>query len=206
MFEEGLTLKHIKKFALLLTSVVLALGCSVVALAKSGHYDDIYEGNKIIAGDGIPSGMYCLYNKSETKSASYSVKSGSYRLISDTFKYNAIVYLEDDDVLYLDSCYAVPLEDARINPVNECMVEVGEHIPSGKYRVMFLRDNSQSAVCTIYDTLDFHDEEDEDETAEDVSETKKISNGSDAEIELEEGQFVKLDGCYLYDLEDEDDD
>ena len=109
-------------------------------------------------------------------------------------------------MLYLDSCYAVPLEVARINPVNECMVEVGEHIPAGKYRVMFLRDSSQSAVCTIYDTLDFHDEEDEDETAKDVSETKKISNGSEAEIELEDGQFVKLDGCYLYDLEDEDDD
>lgn len=193
-------------FALSMTALALCSG-SFTSLANdaSDFYKDVYDGNKAIVGDSIPSGYYCLYNKKDNKNASYSIKSGTYVLISDSFRYNEIVYVEDDDILYLTNCYAVPLENARINPVEECMVEVGEHIKEGKYKLEFMRGSSNSATCTVYDSLDFHDEEDDDTDIEDLSETTKISNGSDTEIELKDGQFVKLSGCRLIDVDDDDD-
>lgn len=195
----------------------IALGLSMIAsftaFAANGDnldsneiYDTIYTGNKVVAGEGIPAGEYCLFNSSETKDASYSIKSGSYRLINDTFPYNVIVDLQDDDVLYMENCYAVPLSDAKINPINECMVKVGEHIKAGKYTIKFFRDNSQTGLCSVYDSLDFHEDEDDPDgtTIEDHQKITKISNGGDTEITLKEDEYVKLDGCYLYDVEDDD--
>lgn len=188
--------------SLLATGLIALTMCSTVFAAER------YDGNKIIAGEGIPEGYYCLYNTSETRSASYSIKNGSYKLVNDTFNYNAIVYLDSDDVLYMENCYAVPLDDARINPINEFMGEVGTHIRPGEYQLVFLRDSSQSGLCTIYNSIDFHnyydDDEDNDAEEDNIEKEVKVSNGSDTTIELEEGQYVKLDGCYLTDVDDDD--
>lgn len=188
-------------------AALLASSMAFTAYASNAFYDETYTGNKIIAGEGIPSGTYCLLRSSETKQGSYSIKSGSYKLINDTFGYNAIIYLEPDDVLYMENCYAVPIDDARINIANEFMGEVGTHISAGDYEVHFLRDSSQTGLCTIYDTIDFHFYEDKDDTAEDHSKETKISNGSEGtQIKLEEGQYVKLDGCYLTGIDEDEDD
>lgn len=202
----------INKKSLLGAVLGISMMASFTAFAASGDaldsnelYSTIYSGNKIVAGEGIPAGEYCLFNKSETKSANYSIKSGTYRLISDTFSYNAIVDLDADDVLYMENCYAVPLEEAKINPINECMVKVGEHIKAGKYSIKFLRDNSQTGTCVIYDSLDFHEDEDDPDgtTIKDHQKVTKISNGGDTEITLEDDTYVKLDGCYLYDVDED---
>ena len=114
--------------------------------------------------------------------------------------------MDSDDVLYMENCYAVPLDDARINPINEFMGEVGTHVRPGEYQLVFLRDSSQSGLCTIYNSIDFHNYDDEDTDAEEdnIEKEVKVSNGSDTTIELEEGQYVKLDGCYLTDVDDDD--
>lgn len=200
-------LKMNKKLTTLAICGALSVSSAIMAFAAndaSYFYRDVYEGTKIVIGKDMPDGYYCLYNTKDTKNASYSVKSGSYVLISDSFKYNAIVYVEDDDILNLTNCYAVPLDLARINPVEECMVLVGEHVPAGKYKLDFVRGSSNTATCTVYETLDFHDEEDEDDTTvEDKSDVTKISNGSNTTIEVENGQYLKLSGCRLVTITDD---
>lgn len=193
-----------KKLVTLALCGALSISGTLLSFANdaSYFYNDVYEGTKFIIGESMPNGYYCLFNTKDTKKASYSIKSGSYVLISDSFKYNAIVYVEDDDVMHLTNCYAVPLDQARINPIEECMVMVGEHIPAGTYQLDYLRGTSNAATCTVYETLDFHDEYEEDKTTvEDVSEVTKISNGSTTKVELEEGQYVQLNGCRLITVE-----
>lgn len=201
-------LKMNKRLATLAICGALSISSAMLVFANdaSYFYNDVYEGTKIVIGKDMPADYYCLFNTKDNKQASYSVKSGSYVLISDSFRYNAIVYVEDDDVLHLTNCYAVPLDQARINPVEECMVMVGENIPAGEYGLEFVRGSSNTATCTVYETLDFHDEEDEDDTTvEDKSEVTKISNGSTGKVTVEEGQFVKLSGCRLTTIDKDDD-
>lgn len=199
-------MKISKKLTTLLLCGALSISGTLLSFANdaSYFYNDTYEGTKFIIGESMPDGYYCLYNTKDNKKASYSIKSGSYVLISDSFKYNAIVYVEDADVMHLTNCYAVPLDQARINPVEECMVMVGEHIPAGTYELNFMRGSSNTGTCTVYETLDFHDDfEEDDTTVEDVSKVTKISNGSTTKVELEEGQYVQLSGCRLVTIEED---
>lgn len=192
---------------LVICGILMMLGTiPVIAGDATDFYNTVYDGTRLIAGDDIHPGYYCLYNNKDNKEASYSIKSGTYILINDTFRYNAIAYLEDGDSLHMTNCYAVPLEEARIIPVEDCMVEVGNHIKPGQYKIEFVRGSSNSATCTVYDTLDFHsnnDKEDKD-LAEEKSEVYKVSNGSKAEVELKDGQYVHLSGCKLIDIDEDD--
>lgn len=199
-----------KKFLITMAFCVASLSMTIPALArvhkdKGNFYDNTYEGSKLIAGDDIPTGYFCLFNSLDYKRGNFSIKSGTDTLISDSFAYNEIIYLEDDDVLHLNNCYAVPLNDTRIIAAGtDCMVEVGKQIPSGKYSINFLRDPSGTATCIVYKTLDFHEYvKDKDANESDVKESYSISNGSKANVELHEGEYIKLDGCYLGNKTDE---
>lgn len=192
------------KLLTVLATGVMTMLMSTVAFASSKP-NDIYVGNKLIAGDGIPSGYYCLYNSKDTAYASFSIKDGTYLLANDSFKYNHVIYLDDDDVLYMSGCYAVPYDEARIITVDECMFKVGDQIKAGEYVVSFMRGSSGTATCTIWDTLDFHSELDDDgkevEFDEDVH---KISNGSSTKIKLEDDDWVMLSGCRITGAEDKE--
>lgn len=172
------------------------------------YYDTIYEQSTLEVGEDIPSGEYCLFNSKDTGNASYSIKNGSKVLVSDSFKYNAIVYLENDDTLYLTNCYAVDYSEARIQPVEECMIKVGDdgQVKPGKYCIKFVRSSSTNATATVYSTIDFHNYDEDDEDSEDTEKVYTVSNGGIRKLELKEGEYINLSGCKLMGLDEDDKD
>lgn len=203
------------KFKKWLISCVICISTlgTIVAYAAvhaepSDYYDTIYEETTLEVGEDIPAGEYCLFNSKDTGNANYSIKSGSKVLVSDSFAYNAIVYLENEDTLYLTNCYAVDYSEARIQPVEECMIKVGDdgQVKPGKYCIKFVRSNSTSATATVYSTIDFHkydDDEDEDDD-KDTEKVYTVSNGGIRKLELKDGDYISLNGCRLMGLEEDD--
>lgn len=203
---------RIKRLVIPFTACIISMG-SIVAYAAtkqaepSDYYDTIYEGNTIEVGEDIPSGEYCLFASKDTSQASYSIKNGSKVLISDSFKYNAIVDLEDDDTLHLTNCYVVPYEDARIQPIEECMIKVGDdgQVKPGKYCIRFVRGNSFSGTATVYESINFHYDEKDDDDEHDER-VYSVSNSGITKITLKEGNYVMLNGCRLLGVNEDDDD
>lgn len=202
----------LKRVVIPFMACILSMG-SIVAYAAtnrgepSDYYDTIYEGNTIEVGDDISPGEYCLFASKDTSQASYSIKNGSKVLISDSFRYNAIVDLDDEDILYLNNCYAVPYEDARIQPVEECMLKVGDdgQVKPGKYCIRFVRGNSFSGTATVYEGIDFHYDED-DKDNEHEERVYSVSNSGVTKVTLKDGDYVMLNGCRLLGVHEDKDD
>lgn len=193
-------MRFVSKFKqLIIAAMTLSIMSSAVTYAATiigpkDYYNEIWTNSKVIAGDTIDAGKYALFNRSDRSLAEYSIKDGTHTLINDTFSYNAIVSLKDGDTLYMSNCYAVKLSEARIQPVDSCMVIVGDQIPAGRYSAEYWGGKNLKGTLTIWDTIDLH--VDEEELNE---ESKTLYDGSDYSVELKEGQVVKLEGARLTD-------
>lgn len=190
-----------------MTAILASAALASVNAGPSDYYDTIYENTSYEIGGEMSPGEYCLFASKDSAKASYSVKNGSKVLVSDTFNYNAIVYVEDSDLLYMTNCYAVPYSDARIQPVEECMIKVGDdgQVKAGEYCIRFVRGNSTSGTATVFKTLDFH-YTDDGEDADVEEKIYSISGNGITKILLNEGDYVSLSGCRLMGITENDKD
>ena len=186
-----------KFLTFLLAAVVATTTMSVCAFAKDGP-DDYYESydksSRIEVGDDISEGRYVLFNSLDSKSASISIKNDGKNILTDSFWYNYIVEVDDEDVLYLTNCYLVEYDEAFVSSPEEGFFEVGKHVSPGKYYIEWIR-GDKNAKATIYSKLVYRD--DDDYESGDWRKTYSVSEGSYTEVEIKEGDYIKLSGCRL---------
>ena len=176
----------------------MALSVSMTAYAKTGpddYYDSFENSGRLRVGTDIAPGEYVLFNKGDTKNATVSVRNSGDTVLSDSFWYNYIVDLEDGEDIYLANCYLVELDEAMVYSTEEGFYKVGEHIMPGTYEIEWIR-GSERAQATIMTELLYQN----DEGFADASSWKKNANidrKATYEVELFEGNYIKLAGCRL---------
>lgn len=186
--------KKILTFGLVLT---MALSVSMTAYAKSGpqdYYDSYESSSRLRVGTDISPGEYVLFNKSDSKNATVSVRADGKNIVSDSFWYDYIVTLEDDDTLYLGNCYLVDMDEAYLHSVEEGFFKVGEHLTPGTYYIEWMR-GDDTAQATVYNELYYSN--DPEYTEQNWKKSVSITKGSRGTVTLEEGQYIKLSGCRL---------
>jgi len=177
-----------------LATSVLSIG----AYAKDGpsdYYESYDKSSRIEVGDDISEGRYVLFNNQDTRSASVSIKNDGKNILTDSFWYNYIIEVDDEDVIYLTNCYLVDYDDAYVFSPEEGFFEVGKHIDAGDYYIEWVR-GDKSANCVVYDKL-YYTNDDEYKDSSKWRKTYSVSGNGHTKVELEEGQYVKLDGCRL---------
>ena len=192
-----------KKLLTMFMVATMALSVSVTAYAKTGpedYYDSYESSGHIRVGTDITPGEYVLFNKSDSKNATFSIRADGKTIISDSFWYDYIVKLDDDDDLYMANCYLVDIDEAKVYSPEEGFFKVGEHINPGTYYIEWIR-GSENAQATIYTDLYYLD--DDEYKNGDWKKSAVVSRGGRYEVELPEGGYIKLSGCRLtYDDED----
>jgi hypothetical protein len=144
-----------KKLLTLCMIATMALSVSLTAYAKTGpedYYSSYEASSHLKVGTDIAPGEYVLFNKSDSKNATLSIRADGKTILSDSFWYDYIVSLDDDDDLYMANCYLVDIDEAEVYSVEEGFFKVGEHINPGTYYVEWLRGTS-NGQATIYSHL-----------------------------------------------------
>lgn len=193
-----------KRITTLMLVTSLALSFTMTSYAKTGpedYYDSYESSSHIEVGTDIAPGEYVLFNKNDAKNATISIRADGKTILNDSFWYNYIINVDDDDDIYLGNCYLVEFDEARVYSVEEGFYKVGEHIQPGKYVAKWIR-GGDSATVAIYSDLYYSN--DDEYTNGEWKKTANISKGGSASLTVEEGDYIKLSGCYL--LFDEDDD
>lgn len=170
----------------------MLLCTNTYASTGPGDYYDSYSKNtRYKVGSTLDAGKYVLFNTSDSKNASLSVKRDGETVLSDTYWYNYIVELESDDVLNLVNGYLVEYEEAEDDIVSseDGFFEVGKQIDAGTYSVEFVRSSDDTASYTVWSNLSY--------SGSDTYKTGNISRGGSASVTLQEGQYVQLSGCRL---------
>jgi len=119
------------------------------------------------------------YEISTTSNGAYA-----HEIYSGYFKENAIITVCDDEYLYISGCHMVPIEEAEIDTSGSGTFKVGTHIDAGKY-VVAPTDEEKLFDYAIYTDGRLTDE------------NRKCyvygENANNAEIELNEGEYIVLD-------------
>lgn len=184
----------------------LALSATTTAYAKTGpddYYDSYKSSGNLEVGDDIPPGEYVLFNKSDTRNATVSVRTDGKTVMSDTFWYNYIIDVEDGDRVYMANCYLVDMDEALVFTPEEGFFKVGEHLNPGTYYIEWLR-GDDTGQATAYTHLYYTDDEEYKDSGE-WKKTVNVSPSGSAEVTLEDGMYINLSGCRLvYDDKDDD--
>lgn len=155
----------------------------------------VYPDGYYEVGVDIPAGEYVLRSSSEWSSY-YEIRSNadfdSYDDMIDycNFSYNAIVRLEAGQFFWLNRCTASPIEEMpNISYLEGEMFKVGYHIPAGTYRIS-LRDSSDyyGVGYVLSYPSDGYDA---------VVSSVSVYAGEDANITLQDGQYLQLKDCYI---------
>lgn len=187
-----------KRLMALVMVATMALSVSMTAYAKTGpdeYYDSYENSGRLKVGTDISPGEYVLFNKSDTKNATVSIRADGETILSDSFWYNYIVDLEDDEDIYLANCYLVELDEALVYSPEEGFFKVGEHIDPGTYEIEWIR-GSERAQATVMTELLYKNDSGYTGTGN-WKRTKSIEIGSKDTVELTEGSYIKLSGCRL---------
>lgn len=127
-------------------------------------------------------GVYVLFNNYSYDYADVTIIKNE-NIIVDKFKYNYIVSLNESDILQLNGCYAVKIEDAYVDTLDSGTYEVGRHIKSGTYSIK-TTDNKETGMALIYQDL-----KDEEPLVVIVNRTSKI--------QLKNNNIIRLIDCKL---------
>lgn len=193
-----------KKLTTLCLIATLALSATTTAYAKTGpedYYTTYEDSGNLEVGDDIAPGEYVLFNKSDSRYATVSVRTDGRTVMSDTFWYNYIIKVEDGDRVYMSNCYLVDMDEAIVNSPEEGFFKVGEHINPGEYSVEWMRGDTTGEAVSY---TDLYYSDDEEYKGGEWRKSANVSKGGTTSIELEEGMYVKLSGCRLvYDTKGE---
>lgn len=184
--------------------VVMALSSTTAAFAKTGpedYYSSYEDSGNLEVGDDISPGEYVLFNKSDSRYATVSVRTDGRTVMSDTFWYNYIIKVEDGDRVYMSNCYLVDMDEAIVHSPEEGFFKVGEHINPGEYTVEWIRGDSTGQAVSY---TDLYYSDDEEYKGGEWKKSVNVSKGGTTDLELKDGMYVKLSGCRLiYDNGDE---
>lgn len=150
-----------------------------------------YKKSQYSVGKKFKAGFYVLYRSSDLLKASYSIYNGKELLINnivsaDEFEYSRIVYMAEDQTLYMENCYARKMEQSIIRTSGVGTFIVGTHIKAGTYVVESI-DSEKINMCTI--ALDWNSDK--------VIEYIKIGLNSTKKIKIKDGQYITIVGCKL---------
>lgn len=159
--------------------------CKVTVKSKITKYD---EGMHKVGKD-IPAGEYVLFSSSEIP-AYFEVSSNSKGtfdsiICNDNFAENSIVNLKDGTYLTMDRCYAIPINEAKVDVNKSGMFKVGLHIKAGEYKIVSTDDIMAYMEVATNSTHLF----------EDII-TNDNFNGSKY-ITVEDGQYLMLERCKI---------
>lgn len=174
--------------------LIAVFSMSTVAYAKVGpddYYDSYEQKTRYRIGTDIDSGKYVVFNTSDSKNASVTLKRDGENVLSDSFWYNYIVDVESGDTLNIVSGYLVDYDEAKDDIVSseDGFYEVGEQIDPGTYTVEFIRSSDDTASFTVWTSLDYGDKT--------AYKSSNLSRGGTSKVTLEDGQYLQLSGCRL---------
>lgn len=187
-----------KIITLCLAASLAMTSMTTVAFAKDGpsdYYESYEKSSRLEVGDDISEGRYILFNNQDSHTASVSIKNDGKNILTDSFWYNYIIEVDDEDIVYLTNCYLVDYDDAFVSSPEEGFFEVGKHIEAGTYYIEWIR-GDKTANATIYDAI-YYTNDDEYKSTENWRKSYSVSEGGHTEVELKEGQYIKLTGCRL---------
>jgi len=167
------------------------------AQAETNDLEDenIIEPGMYRVGKDISAGEYIIFASTTERPGYYCVSSdsnGDDIITNENFDYNAILTVCDSEYLDLSNSYAVPFDDVdELDTTGYTgMFKVGVHINSGEYELTSM-ENEDGYYCIYSDSR-----------CEEIE-----SNGifeKNRYIIVENGQYLKLDGCKLSKLIEED--
>lgn len=151
----------------------------------------IYPAGSYHAGTDIPSGEYVLLADNTASYGIYIIYENASEdadyVDYNTFDYNAIIRLEDGQVLSLNNCTASPLSEVpQIDHYYGNMYKVGYHIPAGTYELKSLDSSSYGIAYVLSYPSDNYD----------VVEDYTYVEGT-AAITVKDGQYLQLSDCIL---------
>ncbi len=175
------------------SSPVINSGSASALSTVTSTPSTVYGPGRYTAGTDIPAGEYVVLAQNA------SVIEGYYTIYADgsehadiidinDFDYNAIIYIEDGQVLELDYSSASPIaEIPQIDHTYGEMYKVGYHIPAGTYYI--LADGSSYSTCGVlsYPSDNF----------DSVVDFFRVENT--ASVTVTDGQYLQLSHCSLTD-------
>lgn len=153
---------------------------------SSNSYSNSYESGTYIIGEDMPAGEYVFFasGSSDGYFAVYDSKYSSDIKENAIFSYNSIMHVNIGEKIKLERCYAVPIDDAKVDTSGEGMFKIGTHLSSGNYHLK-CTSSSREAYYSIFSD----------------NEQNKIRDNDlfegDAYISVNSGEYLVLERCEI---------
>lgn len=159
----------------------------------------VYPAGTYTVGTNIPAGEYVLLTDQLSADGQYIIYKDSSEdadyIDFNVFSYNAIIRLDDGQVLELQKCAASPIDEvSQIDHFYGQMYKIGYHIPAGTYQLKALDSDSYGVAYVLSYPSDNSDVVEDYTYVEDT-----------AAVMVRDGQYLQLTDCILSGVASESD-